>query len=68
MRLGRGGSIKNLYAESLFCEIAKVFFHILISSKRLKERTMQKSKRIFNSLFEGETVTQLSLGNIVRSI
>ena len=68
MRLGRGGSINNLYPESLFSEIATFFLHILISSKRLKERTMQKCKTIFNSFIEGESNAQLSLGNIVRSI
>ena len=68
MRLGRGGSINNLYPESPSCEIATFILHILISSKRLKERTMQKCKTIFNSLFEGESNAQLSLGNIVRSI
>ena len=62
MRLGRGGSINNLYPESLFCEIATFFLHILISSKRLKERTMQKCKTIFNSFIEGESNAQLSLG------
>ena len=68
MRPGRGGSINNLYPESPFCEIATFFLHILISSKRLKERTMQKGKTIFNSFFEGESNAQLSLGNILRSI
>ena len=53
MRLGRGGSINNLYPESLFCEIATLFLHIVIGSKRL------------NSFFEGESNAQLSL---VRSI
>ena len=65
MRLGRGGSINNLYPESLFCEIATLFLHIVIGSKRLKERTMQKFKTIFNLFFEGESNAQLSL---VRSI
>ena len=68
MRLGRGGSINNLFSESLFCEIATFFLHIVISSKRLKERAMQKCKTIFNSFFQGESNAQLSLGNIVRSI
>ena len=68
MRLSRGGSINTLYPESLFSEIATFFLHILISSKRLKEKTMQKGKTIFNSFFEGESNAQLSLGNIVRSI
>ena len=68
MRLSRGGSINNLYPESPFSEIATFSLHILISSKRLKERIMQKCKTIFNSFFEGESNAQLSLGNIVRSI
>ena len=67
MRLGRGKSI-NLYPESLFCEIATFSLHIVISSKRLKERSMQKCKTMFNSFFEGESNAQLSLGNEVRSI
>ena len=68
MRLGLGGSINNLYPESLFCKIATFSLHIVLSSKRLKERNMQKCKTIFNSFFEGESNAQLSLGNIVRSI
>ena len=68
MRLSRGGSINNLYPESLFCVIATFFSDVLISSKRLKERTMQKCKTIFNSFFEEESNAQLSLGNIVSSI
>ena len=68
MRLGRGGSINNLYPESLFCKIATFSLNIVISSKRLKERNMQKCKTIFNSFFEGERNVPLSLGNIVRSI
>ena len=84
MRLGRGGSINNLYAESLSCEIAIFFLRIFIisslessvsdcsgfsfSTRRLKERIIQKCKTIFNSFFEGETNAQLSLGNTVRSI
>ena len=44
------------------------FLHILISSKRLKERTMQKCKTFFNPFFKGESNAQLSVGNIVSSI
>ena len=84
MRLGRGGSINNLYPESLSCEIAIFFLHIFIisslehsvsacsglsfSTRRLKERPIQNCKTIFNSFFEGKSNAQLSLGNIVRSI
>ena len=32
MRPGRGGSINNLYPDSLSCEIAIVFLHIFIMS------------------------------------
>ena len=59
-------SIIAKYPETVFSKIATFFLHITISSKRLKERTMQKCKTIFNSFFEGEINAQLSLGKLVR--
>ena len=82
MRLGRGGGIKNLYPESLSCEISIFFLHIFIISSlehsvsacsglsfsTQRETHRKKKKTIFHSFFEGESNAQLSLGNIVRSI
>ena len=74
MRLARGGSINNLYPESLFCEIATFFLHIVISSKRLKERTMLKCKTILIRSLKGKAMRnchwEILLGqlNIINSL